>query len=733
MSDSLSPRLNALNLISAGHRSPAPSKEAKNLVDSFGEDVFSLRLMQAKLPAEVYERLLNISIGGGNWAPYDADVVASAMKEWAIGRGATHFTHWFQPMTGLTAEKHDAFLTPLPDGRAINEFSGRHLVKGESDASSFPSGGLRSTFEARGYTAWDPTSPAFVIRHGGTVTLCIPTVYYSYTGESLDRKTPLLRSIAALSRQAVRLMNLIGLSDCVSVSPQVGAEQEYFLIDRRLYRLRPDLVMCGRTLFGAKPAKGQQMDDHFFAAIPQRVLDYMADVERRLFSLGVPVHTRHNEAAPCQYELAPIFEPANVATDHNMLVMEVLNRVAEEHDLACLLHEKPFNYVNGSGKHNNWSLVDNRGRNLMDPGPKPWENLPFLLVLAAILRAIDLHSPIWRICVVGAGNDHRLGGGEAPPAIISAYVGRDIEIVVDNIIAGGDGPDCGGQPDLFDLGVSSLPNLVKDNADRNRTSPMAFTGNKFEFRALGGPQSTATINIALNTTVAKAMGDISKAIEELMAEENISGAEAARQLLPKFFCEHRAAIFNGDNYSAEWISEARRRGLPNLSDSVQALALYHSPEIIEVFESQNVLSRAEILARQDILLRDYTGRLLIEADLTLSLGLSSIAPAAVLWLEKLASAARDARELTGDNTAELAAYKQVRGHLMGLRQTLKELEAAIGRVNDYSGESLGRAALARDSLLPAMARVRKEADALELLVDARLWPLPTYGDLFWTI
>lgn len=734
MEHNVSPRLTALGLIARGCRRPESGSPKKSMFETFGQDVFSLRLMRERLPIEVYNRLKNIGHNGRVLDPHDADVVASSMKDWAMARGATHYTHWFQPMTGITAEKHDAFLTPLPDGQVISEFSGKLLIKGEPDASSFPSGGLRSTFEARGYTAWDPTSPAFVLRHGGTVTLCIPTVFYSYTGESLDRKAPLLRSLYALSNQATRMMNLIGFTEVTSVAAQVGAEQEYFLVDRRLYQFRPDLVMAGRTLFGARPAKGQQMEDHYFAAVPQRVLAYMDDVEARLFALGVPVHTRHNEVAPCQYELAPIFESANVAIDHNMLILEILSRTAADHDLACLLHEKPFNCVNGSGKHNNWSLVDSSGRNLLDPGSNPWENLPFLLILAAILRAIHLHSPIWRIGTVGAGNDHRLGANEAPPAIISAYVGRELEKMVDGIISGCVGPEnCQIKLGELNLGLESLPNLAKDSADRNRTSPMAFTGNKFEFRALGGSQSVATINIAINTTVAKAIGDMCDDIEKLAAAENKSGAEAARALLPKFFRDHRVALFNGDNYSAEWVEEAARRGLPNLKDSVQALALYHTPEIVSVFESQKVLSRSEALARQHILLEDYAGRLLIEADLTLSMGRTLILPAALKWQERLGEAARLARELAGENAAEMEAYSDVRGLTIGLTRSLKELAGVIAQVEGGDCDPLKKAAEARDLLLPAMARARDQADRLETIVDGALWPMPTYGDMFWSI
>ena len=732
MESCISPRLSALTLLAQGHRRPEVRGHKKSMFDAFGEDVFSLRVMRERLPKDVFRRIKNIGANGPTLDPHDADVVASSMKDWAIERGATHYTHWFQPMTGVTAEKHDAFLTPLSDGQVISEFSGKLLIKGEPDASSFPSGGLRSTFEARGYTAWDPTSPAFVLRRSGAVTLCIPTVFYSYTGESLDRKTPLLRSLTALSRQATRMMNLIGYDEVTVVDVQVGSEQEYFLIDRRLYQFRPDLVMAGRTLFGARPPKGQQMDDHYFAAIPQRILAFMEDVESRLFALGVPVHTRHNEVAPCQYEVAPIYEPANVATDHNMLTMEVLSRVAAEHDLACLLHEKPFNCVNGSGKHNNWSLMDNTGRNLLDPGSAPWDNLPFLLTMAAILRAIHIYSPVWRIGIVGAGNDHRLGANEAPPAIVSAYLGSELEKVIDDIISGCVDGNCTVKHPQVDLGVSALPNLAKDSADRNRTSPMAFTGNKFEFRALGGSQSVATINIAINTTVARTMSDLCDEIEKLV-ETGKTGSEAARALLPKFFKDHRAVLFNGDSYSAEWVEEAARRGLPNLRDSVRALDLYDSPEIIDVFESQQVLSKVEVLSRQHILLEDYVGRLLIEADLTLSIGRTTIQPAAIKWQKRLAEAARDAKELATDSEMELQAYREVQSLTSALARALIGLEAAIAKVETSPHEPKEKAAAARDLLLPAMAAVRTNADSLETIIDSELWPLPTYSDIFWSI
>ena len=728
-----SARVKALGVAALGYRQPT-TPPPTNCSEAFGEDVFSLRLMRERLPQEVYLRLLNLPLDDNSLDSHDADVVASSMKDWAMSRGASHYTHWFQPMTGLTAEKHDAFLTPLSDGQVISSFSGKMLIKGEPDASSFPSGGLRSTFEARGYTAWDPTSPAFILRHGGTATLCIPTIFYSYTGESLDRKTPLLRSIVAISRQGTRMMNLIGYPEVISVSPQVGAEQEYFLMDRRLYRARPDLITTGRTLFGAPPAKGQQLGVHYFATIPQRVLAYMNDVEARLFALGVPMHTRHNEVAPGQYEIVPLHEPCNVSTDHNMLLMEILTRTAEDHDLVCLLHEKPFAYVNGSGKHNNWSLSDSTGRNLMDPGKDPWTNLPFLLVLAATLRAVHLHSLIWRICFVGAGNDRRLGGHEAPPAILSVYVGQDLEKVVDGIIAGCVGPENCTLPedDNLNLGINHLTCLTKDTADRNRTSPMAFTGNKMEFRALGGSQSVATINIAINTTVAQALSDMSDEIESYSKTNGISGADAAWALLPKFFQNHRAALFNGDSYSYEWQVEAARRGLPNYTNSVQALALYDDPEVIRVFGNQKVFNRIEILARQEILLENYFLRLLIEGEMTMSVGRTVILPAALKWQHHLGVVAAQSRDLADENIQELADYKCVRQLTRNLSQALKSLEAALIKVSDCP-TILDKAQQARDELLPAMELVRDEADKLETLVDAELWPLPTYTDIFWSL
>lgn len=727
----ISPRENALRQIVAGHRQPQLSERPIGTApELFGRDVFSLRLMRERLPKEVFKRLKEVNQHGGRLDPSDADVVASSMKDWALERGATHYTHWFQPMTGQTAEKHDAFMTPTPDGQVITEFSGRMLISGEPDASSFPSGGLRSTFEARGYTAWDPTSPAFILGGGLVRTLYIPTVFYAYTGEALDRKTPLLRSVDALARQVGRLLALLGQEGRGRVEPMIGVEQEYFLVDRRLYLRRPDLMMCGRTLYGARASKGQDLEDHYFGAIPNRALKFMQDVEQRLLALGIPVHTRHNEAAPAQFEVAPVYEKANIATDHNMLIMEVLRQTAEEHDLACLLHEKPFAGVNGSGKHNNWSLGDEQGHNLLEPGKDPWDNLLFLVLLAAVMRGAHLHATVLRLGIVGAGNDHRLGASEAPPAIISIYIGQMLEQVIDGVIAGCRSEKNCPASSPVELGLGSLPALQKDTADRNRTSPFAFTGNKFEFRALGSSQSTATINIVLNAAVADALDDIVSGLErETAAGRPVE--EAVWAALPGLFKEHRAILFNGDNYSAEWTVEAERRGLPNFKDSVAALERYNRPEVMGVFERQKVFSAAEMLSRQNILFGDYTHRLLIEAHLTLNLGRTNLWPSALAWQERLGHLALQAAGLAGDEGAEKDAYLKVRRLNEAFHLALNGLEVALAEFRGREISNREAAVMARDRLLPAMLKCREAADQLEELVDARLWPLPSYAELFW--
>ena len=695
----------------------------------FGRDVFSMKVMRERLPRKVFVKIEQAAARGCSLHEGDADIVASAMKDWAIEHGATHYTHWFQPMTGLTAEKHDAFLTPAPgsQGDIINEFSGKMLIKGEPDASSFPSGGIRSTFEARGYTAWDPTSPAFLMENSSGKTLYIPSIFLSYTGESLDRKTPLLRSLEAVSTQALRVLRLFGNTSATRVNAMVGAEQEYFLVDRRYYSLRDDLMLAGRTVFGAKPCKGQELEDHYFGAISPRVLAFMAEVEERMWALGIPARTRHNEVAPGQYELAPMFETANLATDHNMLTMEVLRTTAERHGFACLLHEKPFAGVNGSGKHNNWSLCDSDGNNLLDPGSTPLDNAQFLVFLAAVLRAVHKHAPALRLGTVGAGNDHRLGANEAPPAIISIFLGEQLTAIIQGL--------ADGKPDVsswkggtMEVGVSSLPPLPKDVSDRNRTSPFAFTGNKFEFRAVGSSQSIAPANIALNAAVACALDDIATELETAVAK-GASLNRAVQGLLATLYAEHMPIVFNGNGYSAEWQAEAAQRRLPNDRDSVSAIARYSAPDVMAVFMRHGVLSERELLARQEILFETYIKAVHVETKLTQVMGRSVILPAGVLWAKEAAALAASARAL-GESAAEEAYYNDIKPHIAGLMAALKALDAKHEELDAMTGVA-ARAAAARDALLPLMAECRKHADALEGMVHDALWPLPKYNEMLW--
>lgn len=720
-----SPRNDARFAIANAHYVEAPHSSNKPS-QLYGRDVFSMRAMRERLPKEVYTRLQQVMQQGEPLAEGDADIIASAMKDWAIEQGATHYTHWFQPMTSLTTEKHDAFTTPTMDGYMINEFSGKMLIKGEPDASSFPSGGLRSTFEARGYTAWDPTSPAFVISNRWGKTLYIPTMFFSYTGESLDRKTPLLRSLHVLSQQALRILRLFGNTSATSVHAMVGAEQEYFLVDRRFFRLRLDLMLAGRTVFGAKPSKGQEMEDHYFGAISPRVLDFMGEVEERLLALGIPARTRHNEVAPGQFELAPMYEEANLACDHNMLVMVVLRGVAERHGLACLLHEKPFAGINGSGKHNNWSLCDSDGNNLLEPGQTPQDNAQFLVFLTAILRAVHKNPYLLRLGTLGAGNDHRLGANEAPPAILSIFLGEQLTKILESIVQGkadGSGWD---SKATMQIGVSTMPALPRDISDRNRTSPFAFTGNKFEFRAVGSSQSIAPANFVLNAAVAGALDDIATELEAALA----SGQElnsAIQTLLARLIKEHLPVVFNGNGYSEEWQLEAARRGLPNLKDTVQALTHYSDPVVIDALERHDVLSAREQLARQEILLETYIRQVHVETKLVSRLGRSVILPVSLGWLKELAELA----QLTDDkNSPEQEYYQRVRQHVTGLIKALDTLDARHTELDKMSGV-LARAEAARDDLLPLMDKCRQHADALEEMVDDARWPLPKYNELLW--
>ncbi|MDR3153385.1 MAG: glutamine synthetase III [Deltaproteobacteria bacterium] len=707
-----------------------PTGESLPPAELFGRDIFSLKLMRQRLPKVVYERLLATIDNDSPITPADADVIASAMKDWAIERGATHFTHWFQPLTGLTAEKHDAFLTPTTTGEIINEFSGKMLVKGEPDASSFPSGGIRSTFEARGYTAWDPTSPAFLLKSGTGSTLYVPSIFLSHTGEALDVKTPLLRSQEAVSRQAIRVLRFFGEQAPTRVRAMVGPEQEYFLVDRRLYNLRPDLIMAGRTVFGAPSAKGQELEDHYFGAIRPRSIAFMSEVEHRLWALGIPARTRHNEVAPAQFELAPLYEQLNIGVDHNMLVLKILRDTAAEFGLTCLLHEKPFAGVNGSGKHNNWSLCDDLGNNLVDPGPTPWTNSRFMVFLAAVLRAVHIYSIPLRIGVTGAGNDHRLGANEAPPAILSVFLGDQLTDVIKAYSEGKDSTETW-RSGAMAPGISALAPLARDVTDRNRTSPFAFTGNKFEFRAVGSSQSIAPANIALNAAVACALDDIASELEKAAAE-GLSPEAASRKVLPGFFDKHLPVVFNGNNYDPAWEIEAEKRGLWNLKDSVEALAHFTDPEVKDVYLRHGVLTERELTARQDILLENYIKVCLVECKLVRTLGRSSILPVALHSLKKATDLVTSIK-----NSGLSGASKAATGLAESLGELSQKLYDDLGALDKLSDEveeihePLVAAKTVRDEILPLMLKIRGHVDSIELLVDDNRWPLPKYWELLW--
>ncbi len=720
---------NAIRIAIATDKScPAEPLPGISIPDLFGRDVFDMRTMRERLPQDVFLRIEQAAGLGESLLPGDADVVANSMKDWAIENGATHYTHWFQPMHGLTAEKHDAFLSLSADGQVINEFSGKTLIKGEPDASSLPSGGIRSTFEARGYTAWDPTSPAFILENSRGKTLYVPTMFFSYTGEALDRKTPLLRSIASVSGQALRVLRLFGNTSVTGVSAMVGAEQEYFLVDRRLYKLRQDLALAGRTVYGARPLKGQELEDHYFGAISPRVLAFMEEVEERLIALGVPVKTRHNEVAPGQFELVPLYEEANSATDHNMLTMQILKDTARKHGFACILHEKPFAGINGSGKHNNWSLCDSDGNNLLEPGSTPRDNAQFLVFLAAIMRAVHKNPAVLRLGSVGAGNDHRLGANEAPPAIISIFLGQQLTGLLEEIADGG--PTCvegSGSSDwscgedILRIGVSTMPNLPRDISDRNRTSPIAFTGNKFEFRSVGSSMSIAPMNIAINTVVANALDDIASDLENAVGE-GVPFNQAVQELLAAYFREHLPVVFNGNGYGEEWKQEAERRGLPNLKDTITTLARYSDSDVMEAFLRHGVLTEREMLARQEILFESYIRQINVEVRLALSLGRTSILPAAMAWFKEAGIVNH-----TGPGSSY---YNNLQGHLSSLIESLDALEDRFSKSAGVE-DTHKKAAFLQGEVLPALALCRKHADALEEIVDDGLWPLPKYTELLW--
>ena len=674
-------------------------------VDFYGEDVFNADAIRTYLPKDICEKLLATIDEGVALDPSIAGDVAHAMKRWAMDRGATHFTHWFQPLTGSTAEKHDSFIEPS-GGKAIMAFSGKNLIVGEPDASSFPSGGLRSTFEARGYTAWDPTSPAFIKRHGNGATLCIPTAFCSYTGEALDKKTPLLRSLQALSKSTRRLMT------CFKAGPKkttvtLGAEQEYFLIDKRFYLQRPDLYQAGRTIFGATPAKHQQMNDHYFGSIPSRILNFMNDVEKELWKLGIPAKTRHNEVAPAQFELAPLFEEVNLACDHNMLVMETLRNVADRYGLVCLLHEKPFAGVNGSGKHNNWSLSYGKG-NLLNPGKDPHQNAVFLTAICAIMYAVDTHADLLRMTCAGAGNDHRLGAHEAPPAIISIYLGDQLTDVIEQLEQGV--PKSSKQAGAMKLGSDTLPPLPRDATDRNRTSPFAFTGNKFEFRAPGSSQSCSEPNVVLNTIVAEAFDMISEQLEKLDDKNFHTGLQ---KILQKIVKEHKRILYNGNGYTEDWVKEAEKRGLPNIRTSMEALKALTKEENIALFEKYGVMNRAEMVSRYEVNVEDYHKRIHIEGEIARDMAKNIIMPAVVEAYSKA---------LKTNEMALNQGFPGLDGYAKSLGEGMNRLLAAI----DVMEKSLGGL---HEGIVDAIAALRKEVDGLEKIVPNELWPLPKYREM----
>lgn len=700
-----------------------------NVTEIFGENVFDDRTMQERLPKKVYQKLKEIISSGGDLDLETADVIAHEMKEWAIEKGATHYTHWFQPLTGATAEKHDSFISsPLPSGKALMSFSGKELIKGEPDASSFPSGGLRATFEARGYTSWDCTSPAFVREDACGATLVIPTAFCSYTGEALDQKTPLLRSMEAINEQALRLLRLFGNTTAHKVTPSVGAEQEYFIIDRQKFLERKDLVYTGRTLIGAMPPKGQEMDDHYFGAIRERIGAFMHDVNIELWKLGVTAKTQHNEVAPAQHELAPIYEEVNVEVDHNQLIMETLKRVAYDHGLQCLLHEKPFKGVNGSGKHDNWSLVTDDGQNLLEPGKTPHENMQFLLVLCCILKAVDEHADLLRESAADVGNDSRLGANEAPPAIISVYLGDQLADVFDQLVSTGEATHSPGRSRM-ETGVRTLPEFMKDATDRNRTSPFAFTGNKFEFRMVGSEDSIGEPNIVLNTIVAEAFADACDVLEKADDFDT-----ALHDLIHQMAADHQRIVFNGNGYSDEWIAEAEKRGLPNITNMVDAIPALTTEKTISMYEQFHVFTKAELESRAEIEYEIYAKKRNIEAKTMVDIVRKQIIPAVIKYTTVLADSITKVKDACpeADVSTQSALLTRVSDELRSTREALQTLEAYIVNAGGISGEK-EKATYFRDAVLPAMERLRTPVDKLEMLVDKDMWPMPSYGDLIFEV
>ena len=703
------------------------STELFNVADIFGENVFNDTVMQERLPKKVYKNLRKTIEEGKDLDLETADVIAHEMKEWAIEKGATHYTHWFLPLTGVTAEKHDSFISaPLPSGKVLMTFSGKELIKGEPDASSFPSGGLRATFEARGYTAWDCTSPAFVRQDAGGATLCIPTAFCSYTGEALNQKTPLLRSMEAINKEALRLLRLFGNTTSKKVTPSVGAEQEYFLVDAEKFEERKDLIYTGRTLFGAMPPKGQELDDHYFGTIRQRIASFMRDVNIQLWKVGVPSKTQHNEVAPAQHELAPIYTEANIAVDQNQLTMQTLKRVACQHGLKCLLHEKPFAGVNGSGKHNNWSITTDDGINLLEPGKTPHENTQFLLVLACIMKAVNVHADLLRESAADPGNDHRLGANEAPPAIISIFLGEQLEDVVEQLISTGEATHSlkGGK---LETGVSTLPDLFKDATDRNRTSPFAFTGNKFEFRMVGSRDSIANPNIVLNTIVAEAFADACDILEKADDFDL-----AVHDLIKEYLTENQRIIFNGNGYSDAWVAEAERRGLPNIKSMVEAIPAITTDKAVELFERFNVFTKAELESRAEIQYEAYAKAINIEARTMIDMASKQFLPAFIKYTKTLADTINAVKAAGVDATVQTEALKEVSA-------LMAETKAALDRLVKVTGEAAAKeegevqATYYHTEVVPAMDALRTPVDKLEMIVDKEAWPMPSYGDLIFEV
>ena len=701
--------------------------EVINVEEIFASKVFTRATMKERLPKNVYKEVTSVMDRGGELSPAAADVVAKAMKDWAVENGATHYTHWFQPMTGITAEKHDSFVShPDESGKMIMDFSGKELIKGEPDASSFPSGGLRATFEARGYTAWDITSPAFLKEDATGVILCIPTAFCSYKGEALDKKTPLLRSMEAISEQALRIVRLFGNDGATKVVASVGPEQEYFLIDREKYLKRPDLIFAGRTLFGAPAPKGQEMEDHYFGTIRERVGAYMKDLNVELWKLGVTAKTQHNEVAPAQHELAPIYETANIAVDHNQLVMETMKKVAGRHGMTCLLHEKPFAGVNGSGKHNNWSLTTDNGVNLLDPGDTPNENIQFLLVLACIIKAVDIHADLLRQSASDVGNDHRLGANEAPPAIISIFLGEQLEDVVRQLVETGEAAHVlqGGK---LDTGVSTLPDFEKDATDRNRTSPFAFTGNKFEFRMVGSADSAASPNTILNAMIAEAFCEAADVLEKADDFEL-----AVHDLIKEYLTDHQRIIFNGNGYAPEWVAEAERRGLPNIKSMVEAVDTLTTEKSVKLFEKFGIFTRAELESREEVLYEIYAKSINIEALTMIDMASKQIIPALIKYSKSLADTVIAVKEAGADASVTAGLLKEVSEKLSAMKTALVKLEEAEEKANAITNAK-EQAFYYKDVVKEAMEELRTPADEAEMLVDKKVWPLPTYGDMIFEV